>query len=248
MLAVAAQMPIARERSWSGKRCLIAARVDGIISAPPRPMTARIAISAPAEETKAAIVEARPKISSPIVNIRRLPKRSLSVPPVSKRPAKSSEYASTIHCNSLVEVCSSALRVGSAILTIVLSIVIISRARHRALSAHHRREYAVFAVIVHTFAELRFKTVRTVCNNTVRTVACQVLIGLDLLAIIMRKGGWFRRIGQVRVAAHCSKKVVASATRKAPRARAPYFNILGAQGAIVALIRSVWAAKRGRRA
>ena len=43
--AVAAQKPIARPRSWAGKRLVMIESVDGMMHAAPMPMNARNAIS-----------------------------------------------------------------------------------------------------------------------------------------------------------------------------------------------------------
>ena len=70
--------------------------------------------------------------------MRRRPKRSPSAPARSSRPANTRVYASTTHWSSATSASRSRTRVGSATLTMVLSMTIASRLAHRTPSAAHR--------------------------------------------------------------------------------------------------------------
>src|SRR3954464_4107532 len=82
-----AQMPIARPRSCAGKTFVRIDRVDGMISAPPTPMSARLAINALDVPENADKVEPTPKITSPSASAFLRPYRSDRLPVVSRRPA-----------------------------------------------------------------------------------------------------------------------------------------------------------------
>ena len=81
-------MPIARPRSSAGKTLVRIDRVDGMISAPPMPITARLAIRALDEPENAESVEPTPKITRPSASAFRRPYRSERLPVVSSSPAK----------------------------------------------------------------------------------------------------------------------------------------------------------------
>jgi hypothetical protein len=133
-------MPMAIARSRESVKTLV--RIDsvaGMMSAAPTPMTARAPTSWPTPFENAATADATAKITRPIVSAPRRPKRSPSAPAVSSRPANTSVYASTTHCRPLVLVPSSRSSVGSATLTIVLSITITSRLTQSTASVIHRR-------------------------------------------------------------------------------------------------------------
>jgi len=85
--ATAAQIPIAFGRSSAGKTFVRMDSVDGMISAPPRPMRARLAISMSAPLESADSREPVPKTSSPAASARRRPKRSPRLPIVRSSPA-----------------------------------------------------------------------------------------------------------------------------------------------------------------
>jgi hypothetical protein len=139
-------MPIARARSPAGNVAVRMDRVDGMMKAPPTPISARAAISDSADPAIADQAEPAPKISRPMFSARLRPKRSPSAPAVSSSPANTSMYASTIHCSSEAEAPRSRSSVGRATLRIVLSIPITSRDRHRTPSVHHRRGSGSVAV------------------------------------------------------------------------------------------------------
>jgi hypothetical protein len=65
--------------------------VPGIISAAPRPWTARDATSQPSEGAKPIVAEASANTTTPIKKTLRRPKMSPSRPPVTSRTAKESE-------------------------------------------------------------------------------------------------------------------------------------------------------------
>ena len=64
--------------------------VEGMMNAPPMPMSARVAISISAEVASAESPEPRPKMARPTERPRLRPKRSPRAPAVSSRPAKTS--------------------------------------------------------------------------------------------------------------------------------------------------------------
>ena len=80
--------PMAAPRFSTGKASLINVRVSGMTIAAPAPCTARAPTSAPALEESAAAADATVNTSNPMLNIRRLPKRSPSAAPVRRRHAK----------------------------------------------------------------------------------------------------------------------------------------------------------------
>jgi hypothetical protein len=90
MEAIAAQMPIAFARSSRGNTLEMIDRVAGMISAPPRPMTARTAMSWPEVCTASTARLPPPKSRSPLCSASLRPKRSPSVPAVRRNPAKTS--------------------------------------------------------------------------------------------------------------------------------------------------------------
>ena len=82
-----AQMPIARPRSCAGNTLVKIDRVEGMISAPPTPIRARLAIRALEVPENAERVEPTPKITRPRASAFRRPYRSDRLPVVSNRPA-----------------------------------------------------------------------------------------------------------------------------------------------------------------
>ncbi len=81
---------MARARSPDGKTLVRIESVDGMMNAPPRPITPRITMSAEAEPTKAEIAEPVPNTSRPTMSAPRRPNLSPIVPAVSRRLAKTS--------------------------------------------------------------------------------------------------------------------------------------------------------------
>ncbi len=85
-----AQIPIALPRSSAGNVAVRIDSVEGMMKAPPTPISARIAISRPGEDASAAPSEPRPKTASPKVRARLRPNRSPSEPAVKSTPANRS--------------------------------------------------------------------------------------------------------------------------------------------------------------
>jgi hypothetical protein len=83
-------MPIALARSPAGNVAVRIESVDGMMNAPPTPISARAAISDPAEPAIADQAEPAPKMSRPMFSARLRPKRSPSAPAVSSSPANTS--------------------------------------------------------------------------------------------------------------------------------------------------------------
>ena len=137
--AVPAHTPIARPRSCGGKTLVMIDSVAGMISAPPMPMNARVAISWSAEPANAEASEPRPKSTYPACSAPRRPYRSPSAPMVSSRPANTSVYESTIHCTWLFDASRSRISVGMATLRIELSRTMTSRLTQRTTRIAQRR-------------------------------------------------------------------------------------------------------------
>ena len=86
-----AHTAIARPRSRGSRKTL--ARIDsvaGMISAPPMPMNARLAMSCVVESAIAAEIEPSVNTTSPVCSAPLRPKRSLRLPVVSSSPANTS--------------------------------------------------------------------------------------------------------------------------------------------------------------
>ncbi len=84
-----AHTAMARARSAGTVNTLLMIdRVAGMMSAPPTPMRARVAISWVAEPATADATDPAPKTSRPTERPRRRPKRSPRLPAVRSRPAK----------------------------------------------------------------------------------------------------------------------------------------------------------------
>ena len=89
--------------------------------APPIPWAARAAISTPIEGASAAAAEAEVNRTSPMMNMRRRPKRSPSAAPVRRKTAKVSVYAFTVHSSCSIVAPRSVRITGSAVETTRLS-------------------------------------------------------------------------------------------------------------------------------
>jgi hypothetical protein len=144
--ATAAQIPIAFGRSRAGKTFVRIESVVGMISAPPMPMTARLAISTSAEVAKAEASDPAPNTTRPDTSAPRRLKRSPRAPMVRSSPAKTSVYESTIHWSWPLEAFRSRSIVGSATLRIVLSREMIRSEAERTTSVHHLRSWVAWAV------------------------------------------------------------------------------------------------------
>ncbi len=112
-----------------------------MISAPPMPMNARLAVSCRVLVERAADAEPRPNRTMPICSAPLRPNRSLRLPVVSSSPANTRVYASMIHWISLFEALRSLISEGIATLRIVLSMTMISKDRHSTPNVHHRRAW-----------------------------------------------------------------------------------------------------------
>src|ERR1700727_1668142 len=88
-----AQVPIALPRSDSSKVAPMIASEQGISSAAPTPWIARATISWVTFGEKPHHNEAAAKITTPLTNIRRRPKRSPAAPPVKRNAERQSVYA-----------------------------------------------------------------------------------------------------------------------------------------------------------
>ena len=82
------QMPSASPRLSAAKASLSRVSDSGVITAPPRPCTARAAISASVVGASAAAAEATVKIATPDANTVRRPSRSPSAAAVRRNTAK----------------------------------------------------------------------------------------------------------------------------------------------------------------
>ena len=90
-IEIAPHVAIAFGRSSSVNTFVRMASVAGTMAAPPTPVAQRAAISSAGDVASIAHNEASPKSATPAVSALRRPYRSLSVPLVSRSPAKTSE-------------------------------------------------------------------------------------------------------------------------------------------------------------
>ena len=139
--ATADHSAMAMARSRASVKTLV--RIDsvaGMISAAPMPITARAATSAfDATGERRHRRRRRRRSTRPMLSAPLRPKRSPRLPAVSNRPANTSVYESTTHCSWLMLVPRSRTSVGSATLTIVLSITITNKLRHSTARVSQRR-------------------------------------------------------------------------------------------------------------
>ncbi len=91
-------MPTALPRSSGVNIAGSTASDSGMISAAPTPITARAATTAFTSEAREPRTEPARKTPSPVISIRRRPNRSPSRPAGSISAAKTTTYASAIHC------------------------------------------------------------------------------------------------------------------------------------------------------
>ena len=90
--ATAAQIPTACARSCGlGKTCTRMLSVDGMMQAPPRPISARQRVNTNTSCANTAVSEATMKIPRPITSSRRRPNRSPIAPASRRLPAKMTE-------------------------------------------------------------------------------------------------------------------------------------------------------------
>ncbi len=107
--------------------------------AAPRPWRARDAISASVVEASAAAAEATVKTTMPTANIDLRPKRSPSAAPVSRKTAKLSVYALTVHSSSSSVAPRSSRMLTSALVTTRLSSVTMKSATETIASVQMLR-------------------------------------------------------------------------------------------------------------
>ncbi len=134
-----AQIVIALARSARGKTLAMIDRVDGMISAPPMPMATRAAIRWLTSVESVAASDESVNTMRPTWSARARPNRSPSAPIVSRRPANTRTYASTIHWRSDAVAENVRWIVGRATLRTVLSSPMSTRLRERTASVHQRR-------------------------------------------------------------------------------------------------------------
>ena len=86
--AMAAQAPMARPRSFGSRKMLVSSeRVAGMIRAAPMPIDARVKISSVGLLARPDMIDPRPKMTMPTISAPLRPKRSPTLPRVSRRPA-----------------------------------------------------------------------------------------------------------------------------------------------------------------
>jgi hypothetical protein len=112
--ATPAHTPTARSRVSGGNVAVMIDSVVGMIIAAPTPITARTAISWPASLSWVATSAPPPKTARPASRTPRRPRRSPMAPAGSRSPAKTSAYASTIHCSCVVDAPVARAMSGSA--------------------------------------------------------------------------------------------------------------------------------------
>ncbi len=137
--ANAAQIAMAFGRSWIGNEFKMIDNVAGMINAAPTPISVRMAISWVGSVAWLAVSAAPPKMSRPISSAPFRPNRSPSAPAGSRSPAKTSAYASTIHCSSVPVAPSSRWIVGRATFSALTAITIVTRLRFRIARISQRR-------------------------------------------------------------------------------------------------------------
>ena len=115
------------------------ANVLGKTSAAPMPIKPRPTISCSVVSVNAAHAENTPNSTMPTCITSLRPKRSPRPPQASSKPANTSAYESTIHCNPLVVASSSRARVGMATLMMRLSTTTRNTDRLRIARIHQRR-------------------------------------------------------------------------------------------------------------
>ena len=137
MAETPAQMPIALPRSRGGNVAVMIESVAGFIIAPPSPCTTRAPIRNPPFGASPQASEAPVKTVRPTMKIRRRPKKSASLPPISMKAAKVSAYPATIHSRPSRLMPSERRIDGSATFTTVLSSMIMNSPTDTAASVHH---------------------------------------------------------------------------------------------------------------
>ncbi len=135
----APQMPSALFRSGPSSNVVV--MIDsaaGVMSAAPKPCTAREAISTPSDHARPQRNDATVKITTPISNTRRRPSRSAARPPSRRKPPNVIAYAVITHCRSSREKWSDRPIDGSATFTIETSSTVMKKAAQTIASAFQR--------------------------------------------------------------------------------------------------------------
>src|SRR4051794_2667984 len=120
--AAAPHRPTACERRSAGNACTTSASEAGTSSAAPAACSTRAAVSIETEDATPQKSEATVKTTIPVVNIRRLPKRSASRPDTTRNAANTMLYAFSTHDSDSIELpWNDDWMLGNATLTIVAS-------------------------------------------------------------------------------------------------------------------------------
>src|ERR1700761_50338 len=126
------KIAIARPRSATGKASRTIASAAGNMIAAPAPWRTRKTISQASAPEPVGVAPQRAeqtaKTITPITTMRRWPAMSASRPPKAKSAESASRYPLMIHCDPVVERCTSCWIVGSEIATIVWSMKVIDTA------------------------------------------------------------------------------------------------------------------------
>ena len=120
--AIAAHTPIAFVRSAPSANVVVTIEsAAGETSAAPKPCSPRATMRNSEDGASPQMSEPTVKTTTPVRKTRLRPMRSPARPPSSRKPPKTSAYAFTIHCRSVLDISRSAWIDGSATLTIVAS-------------------------------------------------------------------------------------------------------------------------------
>ena len=114
--------------------------------APPNPCIARAVMSVPMFGAIAAPADASVKIVRPIANRRRRPNRSPSAAPLSRKTAKLSVYALTVHSSPSRPASSLTRMTGRALVTTRLSIDTMNAATQAAIQVQTTRGWVVAVI------------------------------------------------------------------------------------------------------
>ena len=132
---------IALPRSCSGKMLPSTESVDGIVHAPPTPIAPRAMASQAAVVANAAVADATPKITSPIMSRPLRPRRSPMTASGRSRPGEHEAVRTADPLQTGLVGVQPRSMLGNATARIVLSITTIDRQRHSTPSARQRRGY-----------------------------------------------------------------------------------------------------------
>src|SRR5262249_49118273 len=137
---IAPHTPTAWARALGSVNVLVMiARLAGVINALPNPCTARNPTNAPSDGANPQANEDAINTAIPQPKSRRRPNRSPSEPHRNSTLARTSTYASTVHCRPDSEEPRPRCSDGSATLRIVLSSVVMNNAMQQITSVSHSR-------------------------------------------------------------------------------------------------------------